>query len=242
MRAGRLEKEGESRTLGRRLAVLLRKNARVVVVAVCAIVFVELLEDVLGGELMRLDAAAYALIVENLRADWLTPFMEGLSALATPVALVAMLLIVIAFAPGRRPGACCALNLVLVVLLNQVLKFVIQRPRPDGISIAEASGFSFPSGHSMAAMAFFGLLVWMVWHYEKDRSLKWGCCIAFSLIVVMVGVSRIYLGVHYASDVVAGFCLSLAWLALYTHVVAPLFLDEPPDSPRKASQMRERVR
>lgn len=217
-----------AREIGASIKALAVKNRRTVIIAACAVVFVALLEDVLEGDLMRLDAAAYALIVQQLRADWLTPFMEAFSALATPVSLIAFLLMIAAFAPGRRPGACCALNLVLVVALNQALKFLIQRPRPEGFALATESGFSFPSGHSMAAMAFFGLLVWMVWHYQRDKTLRWGCAGAFSLIIVLIGLSRIYLGVHYASDVLAGFCVSLAWLAVYTRLVAPLFLGPVP--------------
>lgn len=207
---------------------LLCENRRVVIVAACAIVFLTLLEDVLEGDLIRLDEAAYVLIVEHLRADWLTPIMESISALASPVILMVMLLLIVAFAPGRRPGACCAFNLALVVVLNQVLKFIVQRPRPEGFRLATETGFSFPSGHSMVAMAFFGLLIWMVWRYERDRAVRIGCSVALAVLIVAVGVSRIYLGVHYASDVVAGFCASLAWLAFYTRVVAPLFLGETP--------------
>ena len=217
-----------ARDIGRRLGRLIVANKRIVILAACAIVFVALLEDVLEGDLLRIDSAAYTVIVERLRADWLTPVMEAVSALATPVSLVVFLLVVVAFAPGKRPGACAATNLVLVFLLNQALKFAIQRPRPDGFQLAVEQGFSFPSGHSMVAMAFFGLLVWMVWHYESDRATRIGCAIAFSLVIVLVGVSRIYLGVHYASDVLAGFCVSLAWLAIYTRVAVPLFLGPAP--------------
>lgn len=217
-----------ARSIGRRLGRLIVANKRIVILAACAIVFVALLEDVLEGDLSRIDSAAYALIVERLRADWLTPIMEAVSALATPVSLVVLLLVIVAFAPGKRPGACAAVNLVLVFLLNQTLKFAIQRPRPDGFQLAVEQGFSFPSGHSMVAMAFFGLLVWMVWRYEADRATRIGCAIAFSAVIVLVGVSRIYLGVHYASDVLAGFCVSLAWLAIYTRVAAPLFLGPTP--------------
>lgn len=216
------------RSIGRRLGRLIVANKRIVILAACAIVFVALLEDVLEGDLSRIDSAAYALIVERLRADWLTPIMEAVSALATPVSLVVLLLVIVAFAPGKRPGACAAVNLVLVFLLNQALKFAIQRPRPDGFQLAVEQGFSFPSGHSMVAMAFFGLLVWMVWRYEADRATRIGCAVAFSAVIVLVGVSRIYLGVHYASDVLAGFCVSLAWLAIYTRVAAPLFLGPAP--------------
>lgn len=210
---------------GRDFGSLILKNKAVVVLCVCVAVFVMLLEDVLEGDLLRIDAMAYGVIVERLRFEWLTPIMESFSALATPVVLLVMLLLVAAFAPGRRPGACCTLNLVLVVILNLLIKGIVQRPRPEGISLVTEHGFSFPSGHSMAAMAFFGLLVWLIWHYEKDKLMRIACCVALSVVIVMVGVSRIYLGVHYASDVIGGFCVSLAWLTLYTRIVAPLFLD-----------------
>ena len=220
--------------MAKRWLELLRENKRVTIVAACTIVFLALLEDVLEGGLIKLDEAAYVLIVERLRTDWLTPIMGSISALATPVTLLVMLLLIVAFAPGRRPGACCALNLALVVVLNQVLKFLVQRPRPEGFRLAAETGFSFPSGHSMAAMALFGLLIWMVWHYERDRAVRIGCSVALAALIVAVGVSRIYLGVHYASDVVAGFCVSLAWLAFYTRAVAPLFLGEAPVREAKA--------
>ena len=220
------EKNRGARGVASSLAGLARKNLRVIVACACVLVFLMILEDVYDAESMRLDRAAYWLIVEHLRTPWLTPVMESFSALATPVSLVVPLLAVAAFAPGKRPGMCCAVNLVLVVVINQVLKFIIQRPRPDGFRLATASGFSFPSGHSMAAMAFFGLLAWLVWKYEADRRLRCLYATGFALVIVMIGVSRIYLGVHYASDVLGGFCLSMAWLAVYTRVAVPLFIGE----------------
>lgn len=209
-----------------RLAAALRANGRSLLVLGALAVFLLLMAAVLAGGPLRIDALAHALVVERLRADWLTPVMEGFSALATPPALAGMLLIVAAFGPGRRPGWFCGLNLVLAALLNVVLKAVVQRPRPEGFRLAVEGGFSFPSGHSMAACAFFGLIVWLVWRYERDRSRRLLLTAALSFIILMVGVSRIYLGVHYASDVVAGFCASLAWLALYTRVAAPALLGD----------------
>lgn len=201
-----------------------RQNRRTVVASVAALVFLALLEDVNEGSIMKLDTLAYTFFVVDLRTPWLTPVMEDFSALAAPVVICAMLLVVAAFAPGKRPGWCALANLVLVVLLNQLLKGIVQRPRPDGFRLISEAGYSFPSGHSMISMAFYGLLAWLVWHYERDRVLRWVFCLAFALVIVMVGVSRIYLGVHYASDVIAGFCVSLVWLAFYTKVIAPLFL------------------
>ncbi|MEF2656269.1 MAG: phosphatase PAP2 family protein [Eggerthellaceae bacterium] len=208
------------------LAETALKRRRILIVSICAIIFIALLEDVLEGDLMTLDRMAHAFFVDNLRTDWLTPIMESISALAAPISLLALLLVIVAFAPGKRPGLLCATNLVLVVILNVVIKELVQRPRPADINLVVETGFSFPSGHSMAAMAFFGLLVWLVWHSEKPRSVRIGCCIGFSIIIVLIGISRIYLGVHYASDVLGGFCVSLAWLAIYTNIVAPALLRE----------------
>ena len=183
-----------------------------------------LLEDVAEGGVMRLDTMAYELFVERLRSDALTPLMEGVTSLASVVVLAVMAAVIAALAPGKAPGWCVSVNLVGVVALNQVLKFIVQRPRPDGFRLVAESGYSFPSGHSMVSMAFFGLLIWMIWRYHRRDVMRVVWCVVFGLVIVLVGVSRIYLGVHYASDVIAGFCVSLAWLAFYTRVVAPAFL------------------
>lgn len=205
---------------------LLRENLRLIFAAVAACVFIWLLEELGEDELTKLDSGAYLLFVQTLRQPWLTPYMTSISELAQPVVLLVMLLAVEAFAPGRRPGACAAVNLVCAATLNILLKQLIQRPRPDGFRLIAETGYSFPSGHSMAAMAFYGLLAWMVWHYERDRLVRWLCVAGLALVIVLIGISRIYLGVHYASDVIAGFCVSLVWLALYTKLVVPLMLDE----------------
>lgn len=207
----------------------LRNNKRYIVIAVSIVVFLAVLQDVRSDDILRLDTTAYSFFVLKLRRPWITNIMEGFSSLSSPIVIGVMFLMVVAFAPGRRPGMCAALNLVCVVLINQVLKYIVQRPRPDGFRLISEVGYSFPSGHSMVSMAFYGLCAWMVWTYERDRILRWACCLSFALIVVVVGMSRVYLGVHYASDVLAGFCVSLAWLAVYTKIFCPLFMPEEPE-------------
>lgn len=207
-----------------RLQALTRRNILSILAFIATIIFLGLLREVLTGEVLALDANAYQLVVVYTRREWLTPIMQSISELALPVVLVIMLLAIEAFAPGKRPGACAAVNLVLVFILNQLIKEIVQRPRPVGFRLISETGYSFPSGHSMVAMAFYGLLVWMIWHYEEDKFVKYLCSIGFCLCIAAVGLSRVYLGVHYASDVIAGFCVSLAWLAVYTKVIAPLFM------------------
>ena len=168
----------------------MRAHRRLVVALAALSVFLVLLAHVLAGDIMALDRAAYALIVENLRADWLTPIMEGFSALATPVVLIALLLTVAALAPGARPGWCCALNLALSTVANLVLKALVARPPSRGVPGSRRPRASAsPSGHSMAAMAFFGLIIWFVWRYERDPRMRAGLTAAFSFIILMIGVA-----------------------------------------------------
>jgi undecaprenyl-diphosphatase len=214
----------------KRMSRLVRLNRRTLIIAVCAVVFLALFEDVAEGQIMHLDVLAYRFFVEYLRSDALTPVMEEITDIASPTALVVIWLVASALSPGKRPGLCMALNFACSVALNYLLKFIVQRPRPEGFRLICASGYSFPSGHSMIAMAFFGLIIYFVWHYEEDRRQCWIWTICFSIVIALIGISRIYLGVHYASDVVAGFCVSMAWLAVYTKLFCPLLLGERPAS------------
>lgn len=212
--------------VGERMGSLLYENRRIVIASACLLVFIALLNRVLAGQIMVLDRAAIELMVEHVRAAWLTPVMEAVSFAVTPAPLIAG---IFATALGcrlrgvRGVGVFCAVNLVGSTLLNQALKFAIQRPRPDvALRLVDIGGFSFPSGHSMAAMAFFGLLIWLVWHGVRSRGARSGLVTVLCVAICAVGFSRVYLGVHYASDVLAGFCASLAWLVAYTKVAGPM--------------------
>ncbi len=214
------------KTLAKQSAGLLKSNIKLLVVIAAALVFAIILEDVAEGQIMSLDLLAYQFFVEYLRSDFMTPIMEGFTSLSSVAVILVMALVVSAFAPGRAPGRCVCANVIGALILNQAIKFLIQRPRPDGFRLATETGYSFPSGHSMISMAFYGLLIWMIWKHEKNNILRHVRCWLFVIIIVMVGVSRVYLGVHYASDVIGGFCASVLWLAFFTKIVAPLFMTE----------------
>lgn len=180
-------------------------------------------------ECMPLDQLITDFVVNNIRANWLTPVMVAFSNLATAPVLIVMLLIIAAFGPGRKTGRFCTLNLLGAALLNQALKALIQRPRPDvALRLVDVGGYSFPSGHSMAAMAFFGLLIWLIWHSVENPRRRALLIAAFASVIALIGFSRIYLGVHYFTDVMAGFAISLVWLALYTKLMAPRLLGPKP--------------
>lgn len=102
------------------------------------------------------------------------------------------------------------------IALNTIIKIVVRRPRPSTTMLfSYEKSFSFPSGHTMMSTIFYGLIIYYVYKYIKNKKLKCFLISILSLIIVMIGVSRIYLGVHYATDVVTAYILGIVYLVLY---------------------------
>jgi membrane-associated phospholipid phosphatase len=93
-----------------------------------------------------------------------------------------------------------------------LLKNLFGRHRPDIPLLEEARGLSFPSGHALMSVTFYGLLIYIVWKLVRRRWLKWVLVIFLAFLIFVIGFSRIYLRVHYASDVLAGFAIGFLWL------------------------------
>lgn len=94
------------------------------------------------------------------------------------------------------------------------LKYIFHRHRPADPLVQNVNGFSFPSGHSFSSFTFFGLLIYILWNTKMNKPLRWVLSVFFFLCALSIAFSRVYLHVHYASDVVAGFCLCIMWLLL----------------------------
>lgn len=92
------------------------------------------------------------------------------------------------------------------------LKYLFGRPRPDVPLLFKAEGLSFPSGHALFSITFYGVLVYLVYHSVKQKGLKWMLIVLLIALMFIIGFSRVYLRVHYASDVVAGFSVGFMWL------------------------------
>jgi undecaprenyl-diphosphatase len=95
-----------------------------------------------------------------------------------------------------------------------LLKFIFHRQRPLDPLLKEAKGLSFPSGHALMSVTFYGLLIYIIFKTVRNKELKWTLICLLILLIMIIGFSRIYLRVHYASDVAAGYCIGFLWLVL----------------------------
>ena len=103
---------------------------------------------------------------------------------------------------------------ILTVSINQGIKHLLRRPRPNHLRLIKQGGFSYPSGHSMIAICVYGIMIYLINKKIKNKRIKITLNILLSILILLIGISRIYVGVHYPSDVVGGFSLSLVILIL----------------------------
>ncbi|WP_121353142.1 phosphatase PAP2 family protein [Flavisolibacter nicotianae] len=94
------------------------------------------------------------------------------------------------------------------------LKHFFNRPRPGVPLLFHAEGLSFPSGHALFSVTFYGLLVYIIYKGIKNKNIKWSLILFLLVLMLVIGFSRVYLRVHYATDVIAGFCVGIIWLVL----------------------------
>ena len=99
------------------------------------------------------------------------------------------------------------------------LKRLFARNRPDNQLLEAAENFSFPSGHALMGVTFYGTLAYITWHTVKNKTAKWTIIILLILWILLIGLSRLYLRRHYYSDVVAGFAMGFLWLVISLKVI-----------------------
>ncbi|MEX2462390.1 MAG: phosphatase PAP2 family protein [Paenibacillaceae bacterium] len=154
--------------------------------------------------------------IQGLQSVGLTSVMKFFTFIGsgTVVAIIVIIVMILFYVVLKHRSELVLFIGVVIgsALLNVVLKVVFHRARPTIKRLIEESGYSFPSGHSMAAFTLYGILTFLLWKHissSKGRSLF----IIFSIMMTtLIGVSRIYLGVHYPSDVLGGFLASGTWL------------------------------
>ena len=199
------------------------KNWKWIVLFICLIGFLELAEDVFNKEIMNGDIIGYKIISTFLISDFATPIAKFITNFGGAIFIILLTVILIAVIKNKKIGLSILANLAIITILNQLLKRILQRPRPTEYRIIEESGYSFPSGHSMISMAFYGYLIYLIYKYVENKNVKWILISLLSVLICLIGISRIYLGVHYTSDVLGGFLISISYLVIYISAVNNVF-------------------
>ncbi|GIO61271.1 phosphatase PAP2 family protein [Paenibacillus cineris] len=169
--------------------------------------------------------------VQGMENEGLTQIMKGFTFLGS--SLVATLLSVIAFLflwlvlRHRKELLMFLLSVGGSEIWNIIIKNWMQRQRPNTHRLIEISGFSFPSGHSMAAFALYGTLTYLLWRHIPSLAGRIAMIVIGVALTLLIGISRIYLGVHYPSDVFGGYLASATWLMLSIYIFEKYWKPRP---------------
>jgi membrane-associated phospholipid phosphatase len=175
--------------------------------------FLVLSREVFDQDAASFDAAAFRWVRQLLgpRQQW----VEVITFFASRNFITAAGCLLISWFLRRRRHRWYSLLVPVVALgsitLNLVLKQFYHRPRPL-LPLISASGLSFPSGHAMISASFYGLLIYLVQTHVQRPWQRWLLTTALAGLILLIGLTRIYLRVHYATDVLAGFTAGVVWL------------------------------
>ena len=169
--------------------------------------------------LRKIIAVLFIILIYNiiLRNEFLTYFFKFITMFGSGIVIGIICLIFLI--KNRKCGILITINAVNILILNVFLKLVFTRDRPFDLMIISEDGYSFPSGHAMAALGFYGFIIYIIYHLNLSKRIKYLFIILLGILIFLIGLSRIYLGVHYASDVIAGYMVSLSYLIIYITIV-----------------------
>ena len=207
----------------------IKNNWRWMLLFICLIGFLALAEDVFHQEIMNGDIVGYDIVSKLFKFNVSTPIAKFMTNFGGAIFVISLTTILFFVIKDKKIGISIITNLGIVTILNQIIKFIMQRPRPTEFRIIEETGYSFPSGHSMVSLAFYGYLIYLIYKYINNKHLKRTLIIILSVLTCIIGVSRIYLGVHYTSDVLGGFLISFAYLIIYIELVNKFVLEKNKD-------------
>lgn len=201
----------------------LKKNYKLIILLICVVILVAIMEDIFEKETLFIDLFIYKIIVLIMRNNILTTIFKIITNFGGTYCLITIAILCSILIKNKKIAFAIPINLTLITMLNLLLKNIVERPRPIGYRLIDETGYSFPSGHSMISAAFYGLIIYFIWKNVKNTKLKYISCILLALLILLIGISRIYLGVHYASDVLGGFIISIAYLIIFTSTFKAIY-------------------
>lgn len=162
------------------------------------------------------DSRIYKFVI-GFQNKSLTNFFKLITKLSEVVFLVIFVLLILLFL-RNKDSIFIIFNLIFIRLLNYIVKIIIRRDRPSILRLIKIGEYSYPSGHAMISMGVYGYLIYLIYKKVNNKYLKYLGISIFSILIILIGISRIYLGVHYFSDVVAGYILSLIYLIIFIRI------------------------
>lgn len=189
-----------------------KRNKIIILICSLIVIILTIMELFFNKTLTNID-----LYISNsiwsLRNDKLVLILNGVSFLGGVEFMIVMSFIIMILERNVLFG----IGIGIDTLINKIFKITIKRDRPSNILIVDHE-YSFPSGHSMASMFFYGYIIYKIKNSNMNTSLKRLFIILLILLILLIGFSRLYLGAHYLSDILCGYSLSIILLIIFIYI------------------------
>lgn len=192
----------------------IKENKKKIILISSAVLFTIITYFIFSDKINHIDALVHSYIL-GIRNENLTSILLTITNISSAYALIVLSILLLIIIKDKKLPLLITLNLICSYTLNAFAKVIFTRPRPEGINLIEESGFSYPSGHSMVSMAYYGFIAYLIYKKQTNKVIKTIIILSLLLTILLVGFSRIYLGVHYLSDVIGGFLLSTFYLMIF---------------------------
>lgn len=199
----------------------MRLKYRMILIGILLLLFFMISYLVHTDSILYFDNFIYNLISPFI-CNKLTTVFKFVTNFADKITIITLCILSLVLIKNKWVFVIISIDAVNSTIINRVLKMIFIRPRPEVLRLVKEGGYSFPSGHTMAVTSFYGFLIYLTYKSNIDNKYKIPIYILLSLIIILVGLSRIYLGVHYASDVLAGYIVSIIHLTIYITILEKL--------------------
>ncbi|MCI8383405.1 MAG: phosphatase PAP2 family protein [Clostridia bacterium] len=182
------------------------------------VIFIFLFISVKTGLIQSIDNRLYEGIKswKNETGMVIFKMITDLGGIVSLFCITLVTVLILFLGKKRKAGVAVTVNLIISTISYIGFKNIIQRPRPPVQErLIEETGYSFPSGHSTNNMAFYVLAIVLLYPKIKNKKLRNSLCVILASIPLLIGFSRVYLGVHYISDILAGFSLGIICVILF---------------------------
>lgn len=161
------------------------------------------------GKITHFETTFYNFISQYISTKF-TLFFKTITYLGGPVAITLFCIVLLVFHQTRKSyGVPICITLVSSYILNTILKHIFVRPRPDILRLVTEKSYSFPSGHSMINASIYTILILLLLKNADKKGKRIIVSVSLLVLLGLIGLSRIYLGVHYLGDVIAGWILGV---------------------------------
>lgn len=182
------------------------KKVNCLIAVILMIFFIIVTALVVTNNISWFDDSIYNFII-GFRSNPLDLVLKTITRLGDTVVIMIIVIVTLMFL-NKRNRIILGSTTILTVTFNQAIKHILRRPRPEHLRLIKQGGFSYPSGHSMIAICVYGIMIYLINKNIKNKKIKIMLSILLTILILTIGISRIYVGVHYPSDVLGGFLLS----------------------------------